>query len=345
MLRGNVLQNIMDINQKINVFSKLGEKLDTLSQEELDNLFFEARAKNSWFTRESIESALEGLVHLLEPDALANWINKYDLKNQRKKVGIVMAGNIPAVGFHDFLCVLLSGNSAVIKLSSQDEAMMGFIFSELLKIEPSFQSQIVVAQQLKDIDAVIATGSDNTSRYFNYYFSKYPNIIRKNRTSCAVFKGDETPEQFQQLGYDIFKYYGLGCRNISKLYVPKGYKFDSFYEGIEVHKTVKDHHKYNNNYDYNKSIYLVNKEPHFDNGFLLLRQSEQFVSPISVLFYEEYDNQEQLESLISDQQDKIQCLISANKWWADSIEPGEAQKPSIEDYADNVDTMKFLTEL
>lgn len=335
----------MDINKKILAFSQLGVRLNSLEEEELEDLLYKVSGTNSWFTKENVNASLNGLAHLLRPEPLKTWGEKYDIKNQNKRIGIVMAGNIPAVGFHDFLCVLMSGNVAVIKLSSQDEVLMTFIFSELLKIEPLFEPFIRVQDQLKNIDAVIATGSDNTSRYFNYYFSKYPHIIRKNRTSCAVLNGNENIDDFLNLGLDIFQYYGLGCRNVSKLYVPENHNFNTFFEGIESFNSILNHHKYNNNYDYNKSIYLVNKEPHLDNGFLLLKQSDQLVSPISVLFYEEYSSEDHLNTMLQGEQDKIQCIVSSDIWWPKSLAFGNAQSPGVDDYADNIDTMQFLIEL
>lgn len=335
----------MDIKQRINAFSKLGERLGNLKADELDTLIDLVSASNTWFRKESVESAISGLIYMLRSSSLSSWVDAYNIIDQNKKIGIIMAGNIPAVGFHDFLCVVTSGNQALVKLSSQDDVMMNFLFSELLKIEPQLKSFIHVVDRLNDMDAVIATGSDNTSRYFNYYFSKYPHIIRKNRTSCAVIGGEEEKAQFRNLGDDIFQYYGLGCRNVSKLFVPKDYQFDSFYEGIASFNNVIHHHKYNNNYDYNKSIYLVNSEPHFDNGFLLLRKSDQLVSPISVLFYQEYDDHDHLNDLLEGQRDKIQCIVSSSGWWSGSIEFGQAQEPAVNDYADNIDTMQFLTNL
>ncbi|MEL7003222.1 MAG: acyl-CoA reductase [Bacteroidota bacterium] len=335
----------MIAKQKISAFTKLGDHLSNLNGEELDDLIYEVGASNTWFTKDSVRSAIEGLVYMLQEESLNLWISNYSINDQNKLVGIIMAGNIPAVGFHDLLCVVISGNKALVKLSSQDDALMGYIITKLFEIEPQFKSHIYVVDQLKDMDAVIATGSDNTSRYFNYYFSKYPHIIRKNRTSCAVITGKEIEDDFKRLGADIFQYFGLGCRNVSKLFVPKGYEFEAFWKGISSYQTVINHHKYSNNYDYNKSIYLVNSEPHLDNGFLLLKKSDQLVSPISVLFYEEYEDQKHLQSLLELQEEKIQCIVSLNKNWPGSFEFGNAQCPGANDYADNIDTMKFLTAL
>jgi len=335
----------MTIKERIDAFSKLGQYLKDLDEETLEELQLKAGSENPWFTPENVTSALKGIGHFLEEDILINWVENYDVKDQGRVIGVVMAGNIPLVGFHDLLCVLISGNKIKIKPSSKDSALMLFIISKLIEINKEFEEKILIADQLKEIDAIIATGSDNSSRYFEHYFSKYPNIIRKNRTSCAILDSDASKEELKPIGHDIFKYYGLGCRNISKLYVPAGYNFDTFFEAIEEFDDVKHHHKYNNNYDYNKSVYLVNKEPHLDNGFLLLKKESAMVSPISVLFYEEYENQDELKSLIESNRHKIQCIVSKNGSWPDSHKFGHAQYPKVDDYADGVDTMQFLTSL
>ena len=205
--------------------------------------------------------------------------------------------------------------------------------------------QISYIDRLKDFDAVIATGSNNTSRYFDYYFSKVPHIIRKNRNSVAILNGEESKEELKALGHDIFDYFGLGCRNVSKLYVPKGYDFRKFFESIEEFKSIADHHKYNNNYDYNKSIFLVNQDKHLDNGFLLLKEDSRFVSPLAVLYYEEYQNIEELGSVLLKNEYLIQCIVSNSKLPLSTVPFGQSQCPSLFDYADGVDTMKFLREL
>ncbi|HJP63913.1 MAG TPA: hypothetical protein VJ844_10740, partial [Mucilaginibacter sp.] len=214
-------------------------------------------------------------------------------------------------------------------------------------IEPAFENQYTFIERLTNFDAIIATGSNNTSRYFDYYFSKVPNIIRKNRNSVAVLTGTETTQQLFELGHDIFDYFGLGCRNVSKLFVPAGYDVVPFFEAIEPYKTVITHHKYNNNYDYNKSIYLVNKDKHFDNGFLLLKEDKSMASPLAVLFYEHYDNLDSLQELLRQQTENIQCIVTAAQLNVDNqaVDFGQSQQPALWDYADGVDTMDFLTKL
>jgi hypothetical protein len=335
----------MDINHRINAFSQLGDKLrvqDSIPSE----ILFRAEQQNNWFTAENIRLAIESLSLLLNKDRLTQWVAAYEFSNSSpKSIGVIMAGNIPLVGFTDFLAIIISGHVAKMKLSSQDNVLLPFIVDLLLEIEPKLAAQINFIERLKEVDAVIATGSDNTSRYFEYYFAKYPHIIRKNRTSCAVLNGKESPDEIHRLGLDIFRYYGLGCRNVSKVYFPKDYNIESLLGNLNNHEGIAIHHKYHNNYDYNKSIYLVNLVHHYDNGFLLLTEDAALVSPISVLFYERYDDQAHLNELLGAHKDKIQCIVSKDGWYDGGLSLGEAQNPSLMDYADNVDVMAFLISL
>jgi len=306
-----------------------------------------ARNSNGWFTIEEVEKSLASLSKMLNKQDLEQWFKNIKLNENPKKVGLILAGNIPLVGFHDVLCVLATGNIAVIKLSSSDDKLLPALLKILVSLEPALTNHIEYAERLKDFDAIIATGSNNTSRYFDYYFSKVPNIIRKNRNSVAVLSGDETIEELENLGHDIFDYFGLGCRNVSKIYVPNGYDLKNFFEPLEKHQPIINHFKYNNNYDYNKSIYLVNGVKHFDNGFLLVKEDENFVSPLAVLFYEEYESISDVEAKLSLQDEQIQCVVSnldlkINK---EKIGFGDSQNPKLWDYADNVNTIEFLQKL
>ena len=335
----------MDINNRISAFSQLGERLQN-SEFIQSEIIYKAGQHNNWFTPENISSAIESLSKLLNTEILQDWVKHYNLENiTPKKVGVIIAGNIPLVGFTDFLTIILSGHIAKMKLSSQDNVLLPYLIEQLLEIVPDLSAQIQFTEQLKDIDAVIATGSDNTSRYFEYYFGKYPHIIRKNRSSCAILDGTESENDIDKLGQDMFRYYGLGCRNVSKVYFPKDYKIELLLGNLNNHEGVIMHHKYHNNYDYNKSIYLVNIVHHYDNGFLLLTEDENLVSPISVLFYERYNDQSHLDELIAKNEDKIQCIVSKEGWFKGSLPLGEAQHPSLTDYADNVDVMEFLSTL
>ena len=276
---------------------------------------------------------------------LKEWISAYPYQEKEKRVGVVMAGNIPAAGFHDMLCVLLSGHKLVAKLSSQDKVLIKYIASLLVAEYPALDFKIEFADQLKEVDAIIATGSDNSSRYFDYYFASYPNIIRKNRTSCAVLNGTETEEDYLKIGEDIFRYYGMGCRNLSKLYLPKDFPLNDLLKNLEKYSPVINHAKYHNNYGYHKAIFLMNSVPHLDTGFLLLQESEQFVSPLSVLYYEHYNDQADLKERLHQWKEKTQVITSKEGWLDQSIPFGEAQKPKVKDYADKVDTMHFLNSL
>ena len=274
------------------------------------NLILSASNSNAWFTAAEVERSLTALHLMLNPEDLETWFKGIRVTETPKKIGLILAGNIPLVGFHDVITVLATGNIALIKLSSADDKLMPALLAELVGIEPLLADRIVYIDRLKDFDAVIATGSNNTSRYFEFYFGKGPNIIRKNRNSVAVITGDESEEELALLGHDIFDYFGLGCRNVSKLYIPEDYDIKNFFEPIEPFKDIINHFKYNNNYDYNKSIYLVNLKKHYDNGFLLLTEGESLSSPLAVLYYETYTNMEQLETLLINKAMDIQCVVS-----------------------------------
>jgi hypothetical protein len=334
----------MKLEDRIEAFVKLGKQLNAIDEVLWEALITKAKNENSWFTERSIKSAFQGIGKYLDEGNLRKWISSYNLKDVTPKVvGVVMAGNLPLVGFHDFLAVLISGHSVMVKLSSKDRVLPLFIAEQLVAIEPRFADRIRFEDQFKNFDAVIATGGDNSARYFNYYFSKYPNIIRKNRTSVALLTGNETDSEIEALGNDIFSYFGLGCRNVSKIYIPKTYPIESLLGKWEHFHDVIDHHKYHNNYEYQKSILLINGNHFFDNGFLLIEESQKLVSPISVLFYERYEDESNLALKILESKDKIQCVVG--KMTPASIPFGQAQSPMLWDYADQIDTLKFLENL
>ncbi|SMD32214.1 Acyl-CoA reductase (LuxC) [Reichenbachiella faecimaris] len=333
----------MLLNDRIKSFETLGIRLKNLSEEELEELCLGAKNENAWFVDDNIKLALDGVGLFLNKTNLESWLGSYQINAVNpKKIGVIAAGNIPLVGFHDVMCVLLSGHYLMIKMSSKDGVLMRFVLEELFKIEPKYKPQVTFVERMNEADAFIATGSDNTARYFEYYFKDKPNVIRRNRTSVAVLTGKETAEDFRNLGHDIFQYYGLGCRNVSKVFVPKDYNFSPFLDALKPYEPIIHHHKYRNNYDYNKSIYLVNSEPFLDTEFLMVRESEDLVSPISVLYYQEYSDNKMLVSYLNDNADKIQCVVGADD---DQIPFGQAQQPGVSDYADGVDTMAFLTGL
>ncbi|MES2455316.1 MAG: acyl-CoA reductase [Bacteroidota bacterium] len=327
-------------------FHKLSDFIADPS-EDFQNLVSSARNSNAWFSEEEVQKALRSLQKMLNPSGLMTWFEDVQLSDTPKKIGLILAGNIPMVGFHDVLCVLATGNIALIKLSSSDDKLLPALFSELVKIEPLLEKSIIYTERLKDFDAIIATGSNNTSRYFEYYFGKVPNIIRRNRNSVAVLTGEESADEIALLGHDIFDYFGLGCRNVSKIYIPEDYEIRNFFEPLEPFKKIADHFKYNNNYDYNKSIYLVNLAEHFDNGFLLLKEDQAMASPLAVLYYERYKALSDVAEILEREQDNIQCVVSkaGSALNVAAVGFGESQSPKLWDYADNVNTIEFLNTL
>ncbi|MGF7077946.1 acyl-CoA reductase [Mucilaginibacter sp. UYCu711] len=336
----NIIQDL------INTFSVLGQQLSA-PDEELTQLINTEHIYNAWFTPESVTSAVTSISKMLNADDLFAWLNKYDLRKNTspKKVGLILAGNIPLVGFHDVLCVLVTGNHALIKASTQDARLIKHVLQMLVAIDGSFAGKFSFVERLVDFDAVIATGSNNSSRYFDYYFGKVPNIIRKNRNSVAVITGNETKEQLYNLGHDIFDYFGLGCRNVSKLFIPKGYDLATFFEAIEPYNDIINHNKYNNNYGYNRSIFLVGSEQHLDNNFLILKEDERLTSPLAVLYYSYYDDLASVEKQLNTDAENIQCVVSTAPLQVKSqvVDFGQSQQPKLWDYADGIDTMDFLT--
>lgn len=337
----------MILSKRIEAFIKLGRTIQDLDEEAKEELYWRSQNGNNWFTQESVSSSLEGIVFMLQEGKLKKWLSEYEIKEEvePKSVGILMAGNIPLVAFHDLMTVLISGNKACVKLSSSDTVLMNWVINQLIQIEPEFESFISVEEMLKGKDAYIATGSDNSARYFNYYFGKYPSIIRQNRTSIAILSGEESQEDLKSLGKDIFKYFGLGCRNVSKIFVKSKDQLGDLLDALEGYASIANHHKYHNNYEYNKSIYLVNNEPHLDNGFLILKESIELVSPISVLYYEIYDSKNDLLNKLESIKEKIQCIVADSTYWGGGVSFGCAQQPEPWDYADEVDTMEFLIGL
>lgn len=337
---------VLTAEKLIIAFHKLS---DFMAQSDTDwqHMKQAAANTNAWFTPDEVERASASLQKMLNENDLRKWFEEIKITDNPKKVGLILAGNIPMVGFHDVLSVLATGNIALIKLSSSDDKLLPALLAELVKIEPALAPHIQYTDRLKDFDAIIATGSNNTSRYFDYYFGKVPNIIRKNRNSVAVLNGQETEDQITALGHDIFDYFGLGCRNVSKVYLPEDYQIKNLFEPLEQFQPIINHFKYNNNYDYNKSIYLVNLVEHFDNGFLLLKEDEGLASPLSVVYFERYKNLGDVEHALNQNEENIQCVASnidlkLNK---QPLPFGQSQSPKLWDYADNVNTIEFLNQL
>ena len=300
-----------------------------------------AAIHNGWFTPDFIDLCLNNIIaQFLGQNELLNWVNRYSIQESKspKNVGIVMAGNIPLVGFHDFLAVFLSGNVQTIKLSEKDDRLLKHLVEIMGDWDSSIKQYISFAPMLKGCDAYIATGSNNSARYFEHYFSKYPSIIRKNRTSIAILDGSETKDKLEKLSDDIHVFFGLGCRNVTKIYVPEGYDFVPILGSFHRYKYFADHHKYKNNYDYNLSIQLMNNRYYMTNGSTLLVENDSVFSPISQLNYGFYTNQQMVIETLRDNY-SIQCIVGLD------IPFGMAQQPGLSDYADGIDTMDFLLNL
>jgi len=350
----------MILQQRINAFVQLGLFINrhfntNYNQNEiqlhqgLDKLIETANIYNNWFIPQFVNTAIANIGSMLTQKQLDNFCKENNVENDasissvsnKKTVAVICAGNIPIVGFHDVMCVLLSGNKVLIKLSSDDDILLPFFLKLLTHYEPQLENKILFAQQkLANFDAVIATGSNNTSNYFNFYFGKYPNIIRKNRTSIAVLSGNETAEDFKNLANDIFLYFGLGCRSVSKLLVPKNYNFNLFFESIVDYGFIINNKKYGNNYDYHRAIYLLEQIPFLDNNFLMIKQSADLHSPVGVLYYDFYENETDISNYLTKHAEQIQCVVGKNY-----ISFGYSQQPVITDFADNTNTLKFLVNL
>jgi hypothetical protein len=340
----------MNLQKRIDAFAKLGEVLrNSLSGKEesgaygLTEIIHRQHLINSWFTPENVISAVVAIAGELSLEKLVKWTNAYpELLNDVNPLnaGIIMAGNIPLAGFHDFISVLISGNNLIAKTSSKDPELIVKIGDILCAIEPGFREKIEFTEgQLKNFDIVIATGSNNSSRYFEQYFGRFPNIIRKNRNSIAIIDGSETDEELESLASDIFLYFGLGCRNVSKIFIPKGYELETLTGKWGHFASLRGHEKYANNYDFSKAVYIVNRENFLDTGFLLLKKEKGLSSPVAVLYYENYESFSDLMNQMELQKDKIQCTVGH------SLVPfGKAQSPHLWDYADGIDTLEFLSK-
>ncbi|WP_282136079.1 acyl-CoA reductase [Seonamhaeicola maritimus] len=352
----------MQLQKRINAFIKLGDFLRQFSNDvitkddniEYNDIFFDgfkhqlklAQEHNGWFSQENIKFALKSWSDALTKENLNKWISAYNFDNvSPKQVAIIMAGNIPLVGFHDFLSVLISGHDVLVKQSSNDKQLLPYLAKYLEYVEPSLKGRITFTEEkIEGFDAVIATGSNNTARYFEYYFKGKPSIIRNNRNSVAVLTGNETEEELESLSEDIFRYYGLGCRNVSKLFVPENYNFEGFFKAIYKWHPIIEGAKYANNYDYNKAVYLMSEFDMLENGFLMIKEDQSYASPIATVFYEHYNDLDQLKEKIKAENDQIQCVVSKG-FIENEIAFGGTQKPQLWDYADSVDSVEFLLSI
>jgi hypothetical protein len=353
---------MLALRDRISAFEKLGRFMGQVREKSMDddlqriNEYFleglhqvirEAELYNNWFTPENVHYAFAQWSDALTESNLHQWVNRYPMDHfeneESRTIAVVMAGNIPLVGFHDFLSILISGHKILVKPSADDNKILPYLAQVLVAIERNFAERISFAEgKITDFDAVIATGSDNSARYFDYYFGKYPHIIRKNRTSVAVLNGKEDEPTLVKLGEDIFRYFGLGCRNVSKIYIPKDYDLDRLFKAFYGYSGVIDNKKYGNNYDYNRAVLMMEKEDFLENGFMIIKKSEALHAPVSVVYVEEYDAIDVLSAKLEQDQDKLQCVVSEIPEFKESITFGTTQQPHLWDYADGIDTIRFL---
>ncbi len=350
-----------DLQQRIAAFVQLGKAFGLLSQDSAEWPGFDSGLtaaefegfkgiienhylSNGWFTPQNVRNAIAAWASEMTEEKINAYITPHLealSKQDHRTVALICAGNIPMVGWHDVFSTLLAGHKALIKLSSDDQQLIPAALILLEKFWPEVVDQYSYATgKLENFDAVIATGSNNTSRYFHYYFSSYPHIIRKSRNSVAIITGNESEEELEALGKDIFAYFGLGCRNVTKIYVPEGYDLDKIFKAIYPYHPIVNHNKYANNYDYNKAVWLLNQDDLLDNGFILFKKDAGIASPTGSLYYEYYQNLELLREELKSKEEQIQCIVSQT-----DIPFGGAQSPGLEDFADGVDTLDFLTKI
>ena len=352
MLQIEIKNNFVELGKFLCQFSLNNNQQN--DQVKYNDLFFNSfidlialsQSHNNWFTPDNVHFSISSWSEALTENNLNQWLSAYSFtEKEPKNVGLILAGNIPLVGFHDFLSVLISGNNVLVKTSSKDDYLIKFLTKYLIALDNRFNEKITFVEgKLENFDTVIATGSNNTARYFEYYFKDKPSIIRKSRNSIAVLTGNETPEEMTLLSEDVFRYFGLGCRNVSKIFVPKNYNFDAFFNGMYAQKDVIYYEKYANNYDYNKAVFLMSNFQLLDNEFLTIKEDISHASPISSVFYEYYEDINEIKTRLNQDSEIIQCVVS-NGIIDNSVYFGNTQKPNLWDYADNVDTMQFLINL
>lgn len=337
----------IDIARKIAVLGTLAQQLKEKNQES-NEVYLYAKAKNPWFTLDFIITSFNALIdYYLNQEALSNWLANYQpTTNTSKKVGIIVAGNIPLVGIHDVLCAYFSNHQILLKFSSKDDVLMDYVIKEWALIDAQLMQQFTITESLKNIDAIIATGSNTTHKYFEYYFKDIPKILRKNRNSIAVLTGQETAEELQLLSDDIFLYFGLGCRNVSCILVPESYDITQLFPYYEKYNYMKNHVKYMNNYDYNRTLLLMNQLPHLSNDYVIMEENGQLSSRLATIHYIKYQQLEDVNQFISLNLEAIQCIVSSADGLKYPIIPfGESQFPTLNQYADNIDTLQFLINL
>ena len=343
----------MKLQERLDILAELGHYLRSGGDADLDAAIRQSSIENQWFTEENIRSALKAIAEqFLDRDKLVAWVEQYPMADPgypEKTIALIMAGNIPLVGFHDWLCVFASGQRAKVKLSDKDKRLLPLLVQKMGQWRQdswAYTEFLLENDRMKDFDAVIATGSNNTARYFEQYFGKYPHIIRRNRNSVAVLTGMETIAELYALGRDIFSYFGLGCRNVSKLYVPHGYQFDTLLETLHEYREMIHHNKYKDNFDYNFTLFIINNIPHKNNGCLLLKEDTSLQARIASVHYEYYDDLNDLDQLLASKKDEIQCVVGKVQLQQMPVLAfGQSQEPGLRDYADGVDVMEFLSVL
>lgn len=348
---------VSTLEKRVDTFHKLGELFKNISEGKKESLYKEWSDKfseaitsayqyNNWFTKDNIVLSLKNWSKELNNKNLFSWIKKYNTKDcSDKTVAIIMAGNLPLVGFHDFICATLLNYNCLIKLSSDDKILFPLIVDFMNFISPGFKNKINFTEQpLKNFNGVIATGSDSSFKYFEYYFKNYPKLLRRNRHSIAILDGNESKKNLNDLAGDIFNYFGMGCRSVSKIFIPDNYNFDLLFNSLYKFKDIINHNRYANNYDYNKAVYLMSEQKFTENGFVMLKEDKKLGSPIACLFYEKYNSYSELKKYIRLEKRSLQCIVT-NLNISNSITFGESQTPKIDNYADNVDTINFLLKI
>ncbi len=343
-----ICKKSMNIEHRKTAFVRLGQWMRDVEKESLEFTLRQAHNENQWFTPENSLKAIRSLGEMLDEKDLGKWLANYEFKeHEAKRIGIIMAGNIPLVGFHDLLCVLLSGNTGVVKMSKDDKVLLPFVLEKLFEIEPALKPQVELADKLENYDAAIATGSNNSAMHFAYYFRKVPHIIRRNRNAVAVISGNESPEELAELGHDVFDYFGLGCRNVSQIYLPQDFDIAKFYEPLQQYQDIINHNKYANNHTFQKAIHIMNLVSIYDNDFLILVEHEQIASPTATCHYQRYTDIAEVEKTLAEKQDQLQCVIAQPYVFENLITTplGQGQQPKLWDYADGVDTMAWVGSL
>ena len=348
---------VSTIDQRIHVLSQIGKLFKDVSENKDDSVYnfwveifqdqiISAFQYNSWFTKEYILLSFNNWSKELNENNLQSWVKNYNIKDcSNKTIAIIMAGNLPLVGFHDFICAIALNYNCLIKLSSDDKILIPVVLDFIESLLPGFKNKIkFVDKPLKNFDGVIATGNNTSFKHFEYYFKKYPKLLRKSRHSIAILNGNESKNDLKNLGLDIFNYFGMGCRSVSKIFVPNNYNFDLLFNAIYDYREIINHNKYANNYDYNKAVYLMSEQKFLENGFIMLKEDNKLGSPIACLFYEKYNSIPVLEKKIKSIEKSLQCVVS-NLHIQESVAFGASQNPKIDDYADNIDTLSFLLKI